>query len=342
MTASSLAAPGLGMVADNFALDVRGLCVDFVRRGGALRAVDGIDFQLRRGSTLGLVGESGSGKTVTSMAIAGLLDQRAANITGSIKVMGREIVGTPERELSNVRGRHVGMIFQEPRQSLNPAFTVGEQIAEVYRIKQGLGRRAAAQAALAMLDVVEIPNAAKRYRSYPHEFSGGMCQRVMLALAIANRPDVLIADEPTTALDITVQARILALLVSLQAEFELALLFITHDLGIVDNVCDDVLVLYAGQVVEQGSTTHVFEEPLHPYTAGLLAALPENAVEAGRFLPIPGIVPGLGSWPHGCRFGPRCQFFQPGRCDVAPIQLSGAGERAHRCVRADELRGAPT
>src|SRR5690606_5991056 len=259
-----------------------------------------------------IVGESGSGKSVTALSVMGLIRSRGGRITGgSVRLAGTELVGMPERTLNRIRGKDVGFVFQEPMSSLNPAFTVGEQIAEVVRRHRGMNRKAAWARAVEMLDRVGIASAATRAEDYPHHFSGGMRQRVMIALALACDPKLLIADEPTTALDVTIQARTLELLKGLQRDKGMAVLFITHDLGVVADIADDVAVMYASQVVEHAPVRTLFSDPRHPYTAGLLAAMPQSALENSTpLVGIPGVVPQPHRLPPGCRFHPRCAHAQ--------------------------------
>ena len=319
-------------------LEVTDLSIQFKSEHGWSTVVDHLDLTLARGETLGLVGESGSGKTVTSLAIMGLLTGPRVRISGSVKLQGRELVGLNKREMNALRGKSIGMIFQEPRRSLNPAFTVGDQIAEVVkRHREGVGRREAWARAVEMLELVGIPDAAARAHEYPHQFSGGMCQRVMLAIAVACEPVVLIADEPTTALDVTVQAQVLDLLTELQDRMGLGILFITHDLGVVAETCDRVAVLYGGQVMETTGSEDLFYDPQHPYTEGLLASTPDAQVRAERLYAIPGTVPAAWNWPNGCRFHPRCAYAQAGLCDDGVVSLSGAESHQVRCARADAL-----
>jgi peptide/nickel transport system ATP-binding protein len=260
-------------------------------------------------------------------------------MSGSVRLAGRELVGLSERELADGRGRDVSMIFQEPRRSLDPAFTVGDQIAEVVRRHEGASKKQAWARAVEMLDAVGIPDAARRARAYPHEFSGGMCQRVMLAIAMVCRPKLLIADEPTTALDVTVQKQMLMLMKQLQDEFGVTILFITHDLGVVAEVCDQVNVMYAGQVIESSTVENLFLRPQHPYTQGLLDAIPDHRDKGAPLRAIPGSVPAPWSWPTACRFGPRCPHVVE-RCTSGPVKLASPGESGHpaRCVRATELQ----
>lgn len=319
-------------------LQIDGLSVEFFTDQGWTKVVDDVSLTVPVGTTVGLVGESGSGKTVTSLAVMGLLPPRGSRVTGSIRIAGQEVVGLSERQLSDVRGADVSMVFQEPRRSLSPAFTVGDQIAEVVRRHEGLSNKASFARAIEMLDIVGIDNAPRRARAYPHEFSGGMCQRVMLAIAMVCKPKLLIADEPTTALDVTVQKEMLRLMKELQHEFGVSILFITHDLGVVAEMCDRVTVMYAGQVVESTTIEDLFDDPRHPYTEGLLAAIPDPRTKGARLSAIPGAVPAPWDWPTTCRFQARCTHAEPGRCDASPIPLLDVtGGRAVRCVREGEL-----
>ena len=321
-------------------LAVDGLTVDFATDAGRLRAVDGLGFSLAAGTTLAIVGESGCGKSVASLAIMGLLPG-SARIGGSVRLDGQELLTLPADARRQRRGRDMAMIFQEPMTSLNPAFTAGEQVAEALRLHEGLDARSAFDRAVDLLARVRIPDAARRARQYPHQLSGGMRQRVMIAMALACRPKLLIADEPTTALDVTVQAQILALLDELKWEAGTAVVLITHDLGVVRDHADDVVVMYAGRMAEQAPAATLFGQPEHPYTVGLLGAAPKLAGGAGRLASIEGTVPDMLRPPPGCRFAPRCPFAiarcaeQPPLADLAP---------AHRaaCWRAplDQLLGA--
>ncbi len=320
-------------------LRVEDLAVEFRVGGRWIRVVEDVQLTIDHGQTVGLVGESGSGKTVTSLAIMGLIGDANARIPhGSVRLNGRELVGLPERELRKVRGSEIGMIFQEPRRSLNPAFNVGHQIAEVLTRHRGLSRRAAWDRAVELLDTVGIPTPERRARNYPHEFSGGMCQRVMLAIALACEPKLLIADEPTTALDVTVQAQMLRLMSDLQENLQLSILFITHDLGVVAEMCDVVGVMYAGQLVEVSPLYSLFEAPQHPYTEGLLASIPQAHKRTERLRSIPGMVPSPLDFPTGCRFHPRCSYCETDRCTSSVPDLVKAPDgRLTRCVRFDEL-----
>ncbi|WP_433309843.1 ABC transporter ATP-binding protein [Micromonospora chersina] len=291
-------------------LRVTDLRVRFDTEDGVVRAVDGVSFSVERGRTLGIVGESGSGKSVTSLAILGLHNAKRTTISGEISVGGRQVVGLPEEEVRRLRGRDMAMIFQDPLSALHPYYTVGKQIAEAYRVHHPrAGKREARTRAVDMLGRVGIPQPGKRFDQYPHEFSGGMRQRAMIAMALVNDPDLLIADEPTTALDVTVQAQILDLLSDLQAEFRSAIILITHDLGVVSQVADDVLVMYGGRAVEHGSVEQVLRRPQHPYTWGLLSSVPSLHGDADADLvPIKGNPPSLINLPSGCAFHPRCRY----------------------------------
>ena len=286
-------------------LEVSGLSLGFRQDGRMLGVLDGISFRAEAGKTLAIVGESGCGKSVASLAIMGLLPDNA-QVSGSARLMGRDLLGMSAEERRALRGAEMAMIFQEPMTSLNPAFTAGEQVAEALRLHQRLDRDAAFKAAIAMLEKVRIPDAARRARQYPHQLSGGMRQRVMIAMALITRPELLIADEPTTALDVTVQAQILELIRQRQRELGMAVIFITHDLGVVAGLCDRVQVMYAGRVVEKGPVSEIFSKPLHAYTRGLLRSMPTLDSKPKSLLPvIPGMVASLGEHVHGCRFCQR-------------------------------------
>src|SRR5262249_31528485 len=288
-------------------LSIRNLVVEFATDEGRLRAVDGVSLDVPRGQALGLVGESGSGKTVTALSILRLVPMPPGRIvSGRVLYGGRDLLALSEKELQKIRGDRIAMIFQDPMTSLNPVYTVGDQVAEAVRIHQRRSRRGAAARAVELLGKVGIPEPATRARSYPHELSGGMRQRVMIAMALALGPEVLIADEPTSALDVTIQAQILELLGRLQRELGMSILLITHDLGVVAEICDQVAVMYAGQLVERAATRELFRAPRHPYTAGLLASVPRLDAGATRLREIPGIVPDLRALPPGCRFQDRC------------------------------------
>jgi oligopeptide/dipeptide ABC transporter ATP-binding protein len=326
-------------------LEVRGLSVEFRHRGGAVRAVSDVSFSLDAGRTFALVGESGSGKSVTSLAIMRLLPAPAGRIAGGAVLLREgaqvhDLAVLPERAMRRVRGRLAAMVFQEPMTSLNPVLPVGEQIAEVLVLHLGLGKHDAARAAVRLLDRVGIPSAASRAADYPHEFSGGMRQRVMIAIALACKPLLMIADEPTTALDVTIQAQVLALIRDLQDETGMAVLFITHNLGVVAEVADAVGVMYGGQLVETGSTVDVLMRPQHPYTRALLDSLPpgidSSAPPRQTLRAIPGQVVSLIRPPPGCRFAERCRL-RIAACDRGAIPLlPGTAGGAVRCLRAGE------
>ncbi|MGV9865535.1 ABC transporter ATP-binding protein [Rhodococcus koreensis] len=319
-------------------LRTESLSVEFVTDHGWTKVVDGVDLTIPPRSTVGLVGESGSGKTVTSLAVMGLLPPAISRVSGSISLHGKPLFAGEKYVMSELRGRDVSMIFQEPRRSLDPAFTVGDQIAEVVRRHDGSPRKVAWSRAVEMLDAVGIADAPRRALAYPHEFSGGMCQRVMLAIAMVCRPKLLIADEPTTALDVTVQQQMLRLMKNLQEEFDVSILFITHDLGVVAEMCDTVNVMYAGQVVESTKVDNLFLRPRHPYTQGLLDAIPNHNDRQAPLRAIGGAVPPPWSWPTSCRFADRCPHTIAQHCEVQSIALEiDNHDTAVRCVRSEEL-----
>jgi len=305
-------------------LDVKSLKTHFFTDEGVIRAVDGIDLYIEKGETLGIVGESGSGKSVTALSIMRLIPQPPGRIVqGSITYAGRDLIGLSNSAIRKVRGKEIAMIFQEPMTSLNPVFTCGEQIAEALRLHEGLGRRDAMDKTVDMLKLVHIPNAERRVKEYPHQLSGGMRQRIMIAMALSCHPKLLIADEPTTALDVTIQAQILELLNELKAKLGMAILLITHDMGVIAETAQRVDVMYGAQIVEEAPVGELFKEPLHPYTQGLLRSIPRIDVAATtkqKLQPIPGTVPTLrGAAKPGCRFAPRCQFVKPVCADQDPV-----------------------
>ncbi|RMI38755.1 ABC transporter ATP-binding protein [Streptomyces triticirhizae] len=315
-------------------LSVADLRVHFATEDGVVKAVDGLSFAVERGRTLGIVGESGSGKSVATQTILGLHSRETATVSGHITLEGQELTGAPERTLERLRGNTAAMIFQDPLTALSPYYTVGRQIAEPYRKHRGASRREARERAIEMLGKVGIPQPAQRVDDYPHQFSGGMRQRVMIAMALVCDPDLLIADEPTTALDVTVQAQILDLLMELQDEFGSAIIMITHDLGVIASVADDVLVMYAGRAVERGTVHEVLGAPQHPYTWGLLTSMPRLTADVEKELvPIAGSPPSLLSPPPGCPFEPRCAFVDEvgrGRCvGQRPALPEGRGAACH-------------
>jgi peptide/nickel transport system ATP-binding protein len=303
-------------------------------RGRRTVAVDGVNLTLARGQTLGIVGESGCGKSVTSLAVMGLLHKGSAEVTGRVTFDGIGLLNLPDRELRDLRGDRMAMIFQEPMTSLNPSYTVGDQIMEVLRRHRGMTDAQAREKAIALLKRAGIPSPAERIDDYPHKLSGGMRQRVMIAIALACDPELLIADEPTTALDVTIQAQILDLMRELKRTSEAAIILITHDLGVVAEVCDEVAVMYAGQVVERAPADTLFEAPQHPYTVGLLASIPRLDLRTDRLAAIDGMVPDMSAPPAGCRFADRCPFvLEDCRAAPPPVVDLGGGHWS-RCVRA--------
>lgn len=326
-------------------LVVDGLDVQFATGSGRVTVVEDVSFSLDRGETLGIVGESGSGKTVTSLSLLGLIPSPPGRVSrGSITLNGQQLVGLSQRRLNAIRGEEIAMIFQEPMTSLNPAFKVGDQIAESYRRHRRVSRKDAYGRAVEVLDRVGIPNASRRARSYPHEFSGGMRQRAMIAIALACDPKVLVADEPTTALDVTIQAQVLELMGWMRDELDMALIFVTHDLSVVADICDRVVVMYAGQVVEQAAINDLYYRPQHPYTEALLASMPQASGTRtdGKLVSIPGNPPAPGAFPTGCRYHPRCEYAEP-ECttgedgDVIALRPRPAGQLS-RCRRVDEIQ----
>jgi peptide/nickel transport system ATP-binding protein len=319
-------------------LEVQGLSTTLFTRRGEMKAVDGLSLSVGAGETVALVGESGCGKSLSALSIMRLLPDPPARIVGgAVMLNGRDIVAVPEETMLDIRGKEIGMIFQDPMSSLNPVATVEKQIAEVLTAHTGLGRSQARARAHELLELVGMPDAGRRLDAYPHQLSGGMCQRVMIAMAIACSPSVLIADEPTTALDVTVQAQVLALLKRLQADAGMAMIFITHDLGVVAETADRVVVMYAGRKVEEASVDDLFENPLHPYTAGLIGATPvPGAARAARLADIPGMVPPLNALPRGCAFAPRCPRVME-RCRRERPELTQPGPgRLVACFAAEK------
>ena len=304
-------------------LEVDDLHMHFFTPDGVVKAVDGVTFTLECGKTLAIVGESGSGKSVTALSIMRLIQEPPGKVvSGDIRFKGQSILALSPKEQRKLRGNRIAMIFQDPMTSLNPVYRIGKQIAEPLRAHKGASKKEAWAAAVELLDRVGIPRAAERARDYPHEFSGGMRQRAMIAMALACGPDVLIADEPTTALDVTIQAQILELMQEIQARTESAIIMITHDLGVVADMADEVLVMYAGKAVEFGLADQVFYKPLHPYTWGLLHSNPRHDVEEkGKLIPIKGLPPSLIHLPEGCSFHPRCAYAQKICCTMRPPLL---------------------
>jgi oligopeptide/dipeptide ABC transporter ATP-binding protein len=318
-------------------LEVSGLSVAFKGEPGFVPVTKDVSFRLAPGSTLGIVGESGSGKSVTSMALMGLLPKRSARVTADrLAFEGKELLSLSSREMRSLRGKDIAMVFQDPMTSLNPLMRCGEQIAEAIRFHQGKGRDGAKADAVALLDRMGIPEPERRARAYPFEMSGGMRQRVMIAIALSCRPKLLIADEPTTALDVTIQAQILKLIRDLQKDFGMALMLITHDLGIVKDMVEELLVMYAGRIVERGKAARLLERPSHPYTLGLLRSIPSLEGKSSRLHAIEGVVPRPSDPVPGCRFHPRC-FLCVEACKRSEPPLAGGPEQASACIRRDEL-----
>jgi peptide/nickel transport system ATP-binding protein len=321
-------------------LEIRGLKTHFATDEGMVHAVDGVDLALDRGETLGVVGESGCGKSVTALTVMKLLAMPPARIVaGEIRWRGRDLVPLPQAAMRAIRSKEIAMVFQEPMTSLNPVYSVGEQIAEVLRLHQGLGRRAAMARAAEMLSLVHIPHPERRVRDYPHQFSGGMRQRVMIAMALSCNPQLLIADEPTTALDVTIQAQILDLLGELKAKMGMAVMLITHAMGVIAETAQRVAVMYAGKVVEEAPVGELFRAPRHPYTQGLIRSIPRidlAATRKQRLEAIPGVVPSLLEPGPGCRFAPRCAHARDECRATPPLREIGAGHKV-ACVRAEAL-----
>ena len=311
-------------------LSVRDLRTWFFTDQGVARAVDGVSFHVEEGETLGIVGESGCGKTVSALSILGLQSPARIMEGSSIVFQGDELVGVPEKRLRAIRGNEISMIFQEPMSSLNPVYPVGDQIGEALRLHRGMDARSARAEAVRLLEEVGIPAAGERIDEYPHQLSGGMRQRVMIAMSLSCEPALLIADEPTTALDVTIQAQILELLAEIRERRGMSVMLVTHDLAVVAEVCDRVVVMYAGQVVESGGVEEIFADPRHPYTRGLLNGLPAVGLGRERLIPIPGTVPSPRHWPEGCRFRERCsQAYAP--CVDAPALVELGSGKASRC-----------
>jgi peptide/nickel transport system ATP-binding protein len=305
-------------------LEIKNLTCSFQSDEGAVRAVDNVSFSIAEGETLGLVGESGCGKTVTALSIMQLIPRPPGKIEeGAILYQGQDLMALKDKQMQRIRGNEISMIFQEPMSSLNPVFTCGYQIEEAVVLHQKVGKREAEKRTLEMLELVKIPDPRRCVKSYPHQLSGGMRQRVMIAMALSCNPRLLIADEPTTALDVTIQAQILDLLRDLQERFNMAILIITHDLGVIAETARRVVVMYAGKVMEIGEVIEVFRNPLHPYTIGLKASIPRLAAKGERLAVIPGKVPDPTDFPHGCRFSDRCKYAEY-QCDSGDIELREA------------------
>jgi peptide/nickel transport system ATP-binding protein len=322
-------------------LEVEDLRVHFETEDGLVKAVDGISYTVDRGETLGIVGESGSGKSVSSLTVMGLTRARNAKISGTVRFDGRELLGASDEDLRTIRGDDIAMIFQDPLSSLHPFYKVGDQIVEAIRSHKHVSKAQAYDRAVEMLGLVGIPEPRRRADSYPHEFSGGMRQRAMIAMALANDPKLLIADEPTTALDVTVQAQILELIERLQSEFDTAVVVITHDLGVVAEMADEIAVMYAGRIVEQGSADTIFNAPEHPYTWGLLSSIPRmDAPRGEELVPIPGRPPSLIHLPGGCSFHPRCPYVRDAHRRIDPPLEPVEGDPGHKvaCLLSSATR----
>jgi len=326
-------------MSDNI-LEVRHLSTKFFTRSGQINAADDVSFNIVRGSTLALVGESGSGKSVTSLSIMRLVSPPGRITAGEIVFDGTDLLKLSDEQMRRIRGRDVAMIFQDPMTSLNPVYTVGDQICEGIQLHERISRKQAWPRAIEMMTRVKIPDAAKRARDYPHQLSGGMRQRVMIAMALSCKPKLLIADEPTTALDVTIQAEILDLLRGLRVDFDLSMLLITHDLGVVAETADRVAVMYAGRIVEESPVREVFYSPKHPYTEGLIRSVPklsEEGLKVRRLQTIEGTVPNLLHLPEGCTFASRCEYVID-ECTIKPIPLLSVNEEHRaRCIRFDEV-----
>jgi oligopeptide/dipeptide ABC transporter ATP-binding protein len=319
-------------------LEVRDLTTSFRTGGGEVTAIETVSFSLERGEILGIVGESGSGKSVTALAIMGLLPRPAGRVLGgSIRFENQELLQLSDRSMQRLRGPGMAMVFQEPMTSLNPVFTIGEQIMETIQAHENLSQRERFAGAVAMLDKVGIASASTRMSDYPHQLSGGQRQRVMLAIALVCRPRLLIADEPTTALDVTIQAQILALLMDLRDEFGMAIMMITHNMGVIAETADRVLVMYAGRTVEQASVVRLFDHPMHPYTRGLLSCVPTLDQDQDRLIAIPGNLPEPSRRPPGCRFSVRCVHAVAACSDAIPPLVSYEPGHTAACIRVGEI-----
>ena len=319
-------------------LDVQGLTTAFMTGRGEITAIEEVSFSLKEGEILGIVGESGSGKSVTALTIMGLLPTPPARIAaGKVLFQGQELTKLSSREMQRIRGPGIAMIFQEPMTSLNPVFSIGDQIMETIKAHENLPAAALRKRAVDMLDKVGIPSAARRLDDYPHQMSGGQRQRVMIAIALACNPKLLIADEPTTALDVTIQAQILDLLMDLRDEFRMAIMIITHNMGVIAETADRVLVMYAGRVIEEAPVARVFDHPIHPYTRGLLECVPSITEDRARLIAIPGTLPDPARRPPGCRYSVRCRYAQPSCSDALPPLILEEADHWAACLRAKEL-----
>jgi peptide/nickel transport system ATP-binding protein len=321
-------------------IKVDDLQTSFFTHKGEVKAVDGVHFDVPAGKTLGIVGESGSGKSITALSIMRLIEAPGRVKGGSITFNGEDLLAKSEAEMRRIRGNKISMIFQEPMTSLNPVYTIGDQIAESYQIHQGLSKKQALEKALGMLELVGIPSPKARLKAYPHELSGGMRQRAMIAIALACNPELLIADEPTTALDVTIQAQILGLVNDLQKDLGMSMLLITHDLGVVAETCDYVAVMYAGKIVEYADVNTLFANPKHPYTVGLLKSLPRHDIDQEELEVIRGMVPRPDDLPNGCRFAPRCPFAREMCVERLPdLEDQGDGNQVRCWIHTDQWDG---
>lgn len=326
-------------MSEEIILDIKDLRTSFFVDSNEVKAVDGVTFQVPKGKTLGIVGESGSGKSISALSVLRLIESPGEIIGGSIKYKGEDLTKVKNSRMRQIRGNEISMIFQEPMTSLNPTFTIGQQLRESYKIHEGLGKKAGTKRAIEMLELVGIPSPEKRVDQYPFELSGGMRQRVMIAMALACKPELLIADEPTTALDVTIQAQILELIKELQEEIGMSVVLITHDLGVVAETCDYVAVMYAGKVVEYADVYTLFENPKHPYTVGLLNSLPRHDKTQDELIPIKGNVPAPNEMPSGCRFAPRCPFASD-ICNTLPeLKDLGNGNEVRCWIHTDQWDG---
>lgn len=327
---AAVGADAAGTVAGSAVLDVRGLHTSFRRGRDVIKVVRGVSFRVGRSGSVGLVGESGSGKSITALSVMGLIEKPGFIADGQILLDGRDLVGMPPAELTAVRGRDAAMVFQEPVAALNPLYHIGSQVAEAIRAHQDLTRDQALERARQLLDMVSIPDTDRVLRSYPHQLSGGMCQRVTIATALANDPGLLILDEPTTALDTTIQAQILDIIADLKTRLETAIVFVSHDISVVAQICDDLVVMYGGRVMESGRTEQVLASPKHPYTQGLISAAMSVSGGTGRLESIPGEVPDPQQMPQGCPFRPRCTHAMP-QCVTDPLPRSLTDGRQVAC-----------
>ena len=332
------------MLTEEYILEVNDLVTAFDTEAGRIRAVDRVSFKVGKGRTLGVVGESGCGKSVTALSIMRLLPNPAGEIEqGEIRFEGKDIVRLPAEEMQKIRGRKISMIFQEPMTALNPVHRIGKQIGEVFRLHySGMNNAEILKESIKLLDRIGMPDPEKRIHEYPHQISGGMRQRVMIAMALACRPDILIADEPTTALDVTIQAQILDLIHELQQDTNMSVIFITHDLGVIAEICDDVVVMYAGKVVENAPVIEIFESPKHPYTRGLLASIPKlETKRKSRLSIIEGRVPSLDELPKGCRFSNRCPYVMDICTTASPPLIEIDGNHAASCYLLADAKHKP-